>query len=66
LAFAAIIRKPKNIIKKDRYNPELIDYNALLQINSERKVLEIAFQTAEKELDIPQLIEVEDMVIINI
>lgn len=52
LAFCALIH---------RHRPDLIDYNSLSK-DDPRKNLETAFEVAEKHLDIPRMLDAEDLV----
>ena len=52
LAFCALIHK---------HRPDLLDYHALSPANA-RDNLELAFSVAEKELGIPRLLDIEDLV----
>lgn len=52
LAFCALIHK---------HRPDLLDYHGLSPANA-RENLELAFSVAEKELGIPRLLDIEDLV----
>jgi actinin alpha len=52
LAFCALIHK---------HRPDLLDYDSLNPANA-RENLELAFSVAEKELGIPRLLDIEDLV----
>jgi len=52
LAFCALIHK---------HRPDLIDFDSLDPL-AYKKNLQLAFDVAEKDLDIPQLLDINDMV----